>query len=269
MDYHKLIHTLASSANTVAILAFGAFAVSGCGSSTDAVVTTCNVPSDQSMTISGKWAVVPVPIAFHSGDWAPSEMAAITAAADTWNQFYGTSQNFQLIDYGGSSSSPRTSTISVPADPCSNPMLSGSKFNSPIVIYKDSTTWPASYGSQLIALTRFCTPSGSSSTGTIPNMFSAVIEVNYVNYFTTNLVPDLQSILLHELGHLAGLNHSCNGGANPGFPECANNTTYASAVMAPVFSFAQGTGQGEQKRALTANDEGRANCLYDGQLTTN
>jgi len=262
MDYHKLIHTLAPSFTTMALLAMGAFAVSGCGSATDSVVTSCDLPSDQTGTISGKWAVKPVPVAFHAGDWAPSEMSAMTAAADTWNQFYGTSQNFQIIDYGGSSSSPRTSTLSLPADPCSNQMLSGTKFNSPIVIYKDAT-W--TYGSQLIALTRFCTPTGATG---IPNMYSAVIEVNYQNYFTTNMVPDLQSIVLHEMGHLAGLNHSCENFAKSGTPLCSSNTDYASAVMAPVFTF-DSTGQGQQKRTLTDNDEGRANCLYDGQLQTN
>lgn len=262
MDYRKLIHSLAPDISINFWLMIGAFVFSGCASDTNSVVTTCDVPSDQSMTISGKWAVTPVPIAFHSGDWAPGEMSAITAAADTWNQFYEASENFQLIDYGGSSSSPRTSTLGLPADPCSNMMLSGKTFNVPIVIYKDAT-W--NYGSQLIALTRFCTPSGATG---IPDMYSAVIEVNYQNYFTTGMVPDLQSILLHELGHLAGLNHACDAGSNPGFPLCSDNSTYAAAVMAPVFDF-DSNGNGQQKRSLTANDEGRANCLYQSSPTTN
>jgi hypothetical protein len=264
MDYRKLIHTLAPHFPTALLLAIGAFSLSSCGQIGDAVVTACNVPSDQSQTLSGKWPVTPVPIAFHAGDWAPSEMSAVTSAADTWNQFYEASRGFQLIDYGGNSASPRTSSNSLPADPCSNPMLVGSTFNVPIVIYKDAT-WP--YSSSLIALTRFCTPSGTTTTTNILNMYAAVIEVNYQDYFTTNLVPDLQSILLHELGHLAGLNHSCNSGSNPGFPECSSNTTYASAVMAPVFTFSS-NGAGSQNRSLSSNDEGRANCLYNTTATT-
>jgi len=264
MDYRKLIHTLAPRLRTATLFAVGALAASGCGNLGGSIVTTCDVPSDQSMTLSGKWTVTPVPIAFAAGQWQPSEMAAMTAAADTWNQFYEASESFQLIDYGGNSASPRTSTQALPADPCSNPMLVGSKFNVPIVIYKD-TTW--SYSSSLIALTRFCTPSGTTTTSNILDMYSAVMEVNYQDYFTNGMVPDLQSIVLHEMGHLAGLNHSCNGGANPGFPECSENTTYASAVMAPVFTF-NSSGQGNENRSLTANDEGRANCLYTNSTAT-
>jgi hypothetical protein len=235
--------------------------VFGCAEGATApVVTSCELPSDQSGTLSGYWALKPVPIAFHAGDWAASEMSAMTAAADTWNTFYNTSQKFQIIDYGGSSTSPRTSSISLPSSPCSESIV-GTQYSAPVVIYKDAT-W--TYGSTLIALTRFCT--NTSVTTSLKPMTMAYIEVNYQNYFVSGQeVPDLQSIILHEMGHLAGLNHSCELDV-AGFPVCSTNATYTDAVMAPVFTF-DTSGNGEQKRALTSNDEGRANCLYDGAIT--
>jgi hypothetical protein len=235
-----------------------------CAEATDApVVTTCQLPSDQSGTLSGYWNLKPVPIAFHAGDWSASDMSAMTTAADTWNRFYGTSQKFAIIDYG-TASSPRTSSVAIPSGgPCSESIV-GTQYSAPVVIYKD-TTWPASYGSTAIALTRFCTNTAATTTTTLKPMTMAYIEVNYQNYFSTSQVPDLQSIILHEMGHLAGLNHSCES-SKAGFPDCANSETYSDAVMAPIFTF-DSSGAGQQKRALTSNDEGRANCLYDGGVT--
>jgi hypothetical protein len=251
------------------VLSIWAFAVLGCAETTTApVVTTCVLPTDQSVssssgyyTLSGYWALKPVPIAFHAGDWSSSEMAAMTAAADAWNAFFSQSQKFSMIDYG-SSSSPRTSSDSKPSNGCAQNII-GTEYNAPVVIYKDAT-WPTAYGSNLIALTSFCV--NKSATTTLKPLTNAYVEVNYQNYFVSGQRnPDLQSIVLHELGHVVGLNHSC-GSSQVGFPECSSSVPYTDAVMAPVFPF-DANGNGEQKRALTSNDEGRANCLYDGGIT--
>jgi hypothetical protein len=230
-----------------------------CAQATDApVVTTCQLPSDQTSTLSGNWALTPVPIAFHTGDWSAAEMSAMTNAADTWNHFFTQTQKFAIIDYG-TAGSPRTSSISKPSSPCSE-SIAGTQYSAPVVVYKDAT-WP--YGASTIALTRFCT----SASTPLNHMTMAYIEVNYQNYFVAGQQnPDLQSIVLHEMGHLAGLNHSCESISTTGFPNCAANADYTDAVMAPVFTFDQ-SGNGQQKRGLTANDEGRANCLYDGALS--
>jgi hypothetical protein len=259
---HSLPPVIWSSALFRAPVGFSilAFLMFACSTSDNVpVVTSCQLPSDQTATLSGNWTVKPVPIAFHAGDWSSSDMAAITAAADTWNAFYNESQNFSIIDYGGNSASPRTSSLAKPSTPCGSNIVDGTQFSEPVVLYKDAS-WP--YGSATIALTRFCTATATP----LNHLNMAYIEVNYQNFFVSGQqVPDLQSILLHEFGHLAGLNHSCESISTTGFPICGNDATYSNAVMAPVFTF-DSSGNGQQKRSLTSNDEGRANCLYDGQL---
>jgi hypothetical protein len=237
-----------------------------CAAATDApVVTSCELPSDQSGTLHGFWTLKPIPIAFHAGDFSTSEMTAMVAAANTWNQFYSSSQKFQIIDYG-SASSPRTSSNAKPLSQCGETIIgtgAGALYSAPVVIYKDAT-WPSTYGSQTIALTSYCL--NTTATTAIKPMTMAYVEINYQNYFTTSEVPDLQTIVLHELGHVAGLGHSCEVTGSSGVPDCSTNDTYTDAVMAPVFPF-NSSGAGVQKRALTSNDEGRANCLYDGGIT--
>jgi hypothetical protein len=175
--------------------------------------------------------------------------------------------------------------------------ISGSGFAQPIVIYKD-TTWPTAYAQEAMALTTYCRsttgvgssgastsfsptdraetaattttapPTSSTTAATIQAQLStfrmAMTEINYQYFFTTDEVPDLQTIVLHEFGHILGLNHSCDNSAANGFPTCTGtgaNPDYQNAVMYPVFGF-DSSGNGQQRRALTDNDEERANCLY-------
>lgn len=236
-------------------------------SSGQMLIKTCNVPSDQSGTISGHWPKTPIPIAFHQGDFNPTETGQITAAIDTWNYFYSASIGIPTISYG-SAGSPTLSTSQNPAQLgalCGQGVLSSGQFSGNIVIYKLGQ-WPTSYPTTAMALTSFCI--NSTNNGSYPNMYMAVIEVNYQNFFSAgNKIPDLQTIFLHELGHLLGLNHSCE--ATPtkaGVPNCnapSLNPDYNSAIMYPVFTF-DTSGAGQVKRTLGQNDESRANCLYSG-----
>lgn len=74
---------------------------------------------------------------------------------------------------------------------------------------------------------------------------------------------DMESVMLHELGHVLGLLHSCNGSNGDSVdstsaPAC-NATTkqeYLDAVMFPYLE------PGQIKRALGKNDFDRINCLY-------
>lgn len=220
----------------------------------------CSVSSDQSKTFKGSWSVVPVPIALKSGDFTESEAAAVMAAADSWNQFFTQSRGYPLFSYG-TWSNPNLSTETKPTSACSKGLISGGAFVGKVVLYKQATGW--TNGASVIALTTQCVTSGSS----LGKFSSAFIELNYQDFFVSGKkVPDLQSIILHELGHLMGLDHSCESGSTTtGIPDCASLSSshnYFNAIMYPSIFFPNGT-SGELRRSLQSNDQGRANCLYE------
>jgi len=226
------------------------------------VISTCNVPSDQSGTISGHWLTTPIPLAFHEGDFNSSEINAIVAAVNTWNTFFQDSkqktQELSVTTNGNINMSTQ-SNPNTQGSLCSQSILTGNTFTGSVVIYK-LTSWPSSYPGAAIALTSFCTTKQSN----YPSMYMAIMEINYQNFFTRNQFPDLQSITLHELGHVLGLDHTCSSSGAAGFPNCRDpnlNPSYTAASMYPTFYFSA-DGSGQVKQDLGTNDESRVNCLY-------
>jgi hypothetical protein len=73
---------------------------------------------------------------------------------------------------------------------------------------------------------------------------------------------DVESLLLHELGHVIGMLHSCNGSSGSSIdgtssPACGvAPQQYIDAVMFPFLEVAQ------ERRSLLQNDYDRINCLY-------
>ncbi len=97
-----------------------------------------------------------------------------------------------------------------------------------------------------------------------------MIELNVEHYFASGKPqPDVKSILVHEVGHMLGLGHSCEFSANSeeekeGVPNCYSkflNKSYIRAVMYPSFDVPE-SGPAEVRSKLNHNDMGRANCLY-------
>jgi hypothetical protein len=236
-------------------------ALGGSDSSAKQLVKECVLPGDQAGTIAGHWRVTPIPISFHQGDWAPDEINEIVAGADTWNTFYSATQGIKVLDYG-TKDAVHTSTQAVPTNVCAQGILQGNTFSGQVVLYKQGK-WPHAGGAATtIALTSFCTSPAKPYAST----YMAYMEVNYQGFFVAGRkVPDLQTIISHEFGHLLGLYHSCDSGSvKAGQPDClapALNADYRSALMFPVFGF-NDDNTGEQKRDLASNDQGRANCLY-------
>lgn len=228
--------------------------LTSCAPAIEDVSKECVVNQDQASLFLGHWAVHPIPLAVEAVDFSASELNEIEAAIGKWNDFFEASKGFKLYLSGSSplttvsSGGSRVSKNTV----CSQTIVTPNGFSNSIKIYKNRSGW--TYGTQVMALSSLCPI--TRSTTQYREFVAAVMEINYQNYFISGTpVPDLQSIVLHELGHVLGLNHSCTSSGCSDAPD-----DYREAVMYPALGF-DGL-NGRVKRDVSTNDQQRANCLY-------
>ena len=224
-----------------------------------ATVKECKVPADQANTFLGEWMLSPLPIAFAAGHFSDFEKGEIKKGLDVWNAHFTKARAVAVFDYNqqaGPSQAPAPSQL------CRQGIVDGKQFTNLITIYKQGV-WEDSL-KNVIAITSTC----PSLDPKLPKFTNAMMELNYQNFFVTDRKPDLASIIVHELGHLAGLNHSCeDSGTNPyglPVPSCKDPALpldYFEAVMYPTVSFSNGVGVSKMK--VNKNDQGRANCLFN------
>ncbi|MBI3555095.1 MAG: hypothetical protein HY074_02375 [Deltaproteobacteria bacterium] len=227
-----------------------------------AVVTACVLPVTEANTIQGHWATTPAKVSLHVGDFDPSEVNAIQAGGASWNTFFQASKSFNMFDMGP----PGGGNISSNAQ--STPTCGSGTLADGTVLYKRFSNW--THNAAAIAVTTTCfTPNNNGGLATI---FNAIMEFNYVNFYVASAgrFPDMQSIAVHELGHLLGLDHTCGPLGRPNqakpFTACPDvnadpNNPVIATVMFPQVFF-DPSGAGEVKQILTADDQGRANCAY-------
>lgn len=243
------------------LIALAAIALGGCAKHNRAqVIRDCILNQDQRQTFKGHWRVTPVQVAFAPG-FSGAEIRAAVAAFTSWNTFATLSRGYPFINYSDDGVNPRMRSAAPPADwqtACTaTRLLSGSTWTGAVMLYRQSN-WR--YSANAMAISSEC---HDVVNGSINSFYNAQIEFNTQYYFaggSTGRYPDLETITLHEIGHIMGLDHSCG---NSPLPSCSTAPpSYIEAVMYPAFGFDAG-GAGEQKRSLRDNDEGRANCLYD------
>lgn len=191
---------------------------------------------------------------------APSElteaemMAAIEAAASTWSEV-------------------ATSYVRLVIDPAQEGLRAEYLYDSPNVnaVVFVAHGWPHDPNAAGLTTLTYIASDRASEDGRI---FDADVELNEEQFdFSTTGAPalhDLQNVLTHELGHVLGLDHTCDDGLITPTPVDENGATipacYPIAALPPkvteatMFNFAY---PGEtSKRDLSADDIAGVTAIY-------
>ena len=231
----------------------------------DTNYTQCLLPKDQGLgSIRGKWGTLPIPLVFDRDFYVTDNGGAIPdlkGAISTWNAWslLKGKQVFNLTNDGTGAAAGADIPALTDCATSSYPPA----FTSAVGIWKISTYEPRNNnragcnGGSLLApgiegITDWIV-TGGQITG-------ASIILNFAQYNAPGLPTlDVQSLLLHELGHVLGMLHSCSLSSTDATtaPNCGvANGNYLNAVMYPTLASQQ------VRRALQFNDYARINCLY-------
>jgi hypothetical protein len=237
--------------------------------------TQCVLPSDQGRgSLEGSWSRIPVPVVFDNdfyltdnGEIMPSMRAAITSW-NTWAGLKGLS-GFSITSDGSGLGAGRE----IPAVTDCAQATYTSQVTDVVGIWKISSSGnhdnvraackPTSTG----APGRILTTGVQGQTDWITlngRITGASILLNFDEFNSPgNQHVDVESLLLHELGHVLGLLHSCNGSTagsidGTSAPNCRAgiSSQYLDAAMFPFLEV------NLIRRKLGQNDYNRINCLY-------
>lgn len=216
------------------------------------------------------WGVKPIPLVFDQDFYITDGGAilpSLRSAVATWNA-WSALKGFRAFTILNDTSTGISGGVHIPVvtSTCSQAAYTSS-LTSAVGVWKiqssgDSVNTRASCGSQ-VKLISDGTEGVTDWAFTNNRITGASILLNFDNFNAPGKVSlDVQSLLLHELGHVLGLLHSCNGsgGADTDVTSAVNCSLapveYLNAVMFPALFV------GQVRRALTQNDYNRINCLY-------
>lgn len=221
----------------------------------DSYISSCYLNEDQSGTLLGRWPIAPLQLAFHdSSQFSAQEKDIIKEAAGVWNLFFEANFGFPVFKF---------QSIDQPGYEqfCAgqNAVLYDSNgFKKPIIIYKRREGMDDRKNN--IAVTNQCRTKVEGED--LMWVTSGQIELNYQFFFAPEKESaDLRFTMLHEFGHLLGLDHSCEINTNrKGMPDCNLSEFVSSYLKAVMFPSNSGS---ELKTKLQENDQLRANCIYE------
>ena len=230
--------------------------------------TVCALPQDQgSGSYQGRWQTLPIPVAidqdFYLADQG-GQAAQIRLAIQTWNEWARLRGKVAFTIVNDGTGLGAGAPIPVTTD-CSRKTITDAR---PDVM----GIWKIQAGGDgRNERTENNTPCKLLDTGiqgftdwtvnaTTGIISGASILLNFDEFNTSSgNTVDVQSLVLHELGHVLGLLHSCN-------PGNGDTTTAVACGQAP-FRYLEAVmyfqlGLNEIRRQLRQNDYSRINCIY-------
>ena len=276
------------SLGTVTILSFVSFILSlaGCGTEPNGAAsrgkvssyTACSLPTSQGKgSLFGSWAALPVSLIFDQDFYLADggESAnAMRNAVNTWNA-WGSLRGFQVFRIVNDGTGQLAGREIPSVTDCAQQTYTTNNTDS-VGIWKirpggrganRRDTCPATQGGKLLFDNGSSGVQGNTDwTTNGGRIVGASVLLNY-DFFNIpgKQVMDTESVLLHELGHVLGLLHSCNGSSSTSSditsaPNCgvvkSSEISFLQAVMFPYLA------NNQVRRDLRQNDYSRINCLY-------
>lgn len=173
--------------------------------------------------------------------------------ATVWNKFFESNYGFPVFQFYETDQPAYTQSCTGGENAA---LFDSSGFKKPILLYKRRSGMDQYKNN--IAVTTLCPTQVQGET--FNWITSGMIELNYEYFFAAGKeAADLRFTLMHEFGHLIGLDHSCEiGSGRSGMPDRQTTTlfSYLKAVMYP-------SSAKSELRNLGENDQKRTNCLYE------